>query len=187
MLIIFDLDGTLVKLDDLQFAAYDATLAYFDIDYDLRHMGLGSSIYKKMDKLKSLGYDFDTSEFKVYRDQWVANNVGYYLEYSSELFSEISRLATHHVLCIATNAGRPYTLSVCDILKITPFIKVINTIDEFKPKPAPDMFINCIEKYTMDAIIFEDSDTGISAALQTNAQLIQVTSPSDTIHSLKSL
>lgn len=185
MLIIFDFDGTLVELEEMQNSAYDAVFKEYGINFDIRTIKPGVPITEKMAMLKDMGYEFDEEEFKMSRDLWVLDNVDKYLKFSEELYCVLQTLCSNHVLCIATNGARPYVERATEILNIKSFISKINTIDEFNPKPDPSMFLDCIATFPQSTVIFEDSPSGITAAAQTDATLEVVTGLQDTINKLK--
>ena len=185
MLIIFDFDGTLVELEEMQNSAYDAVFKKYGINFDMRTVNPGVPITEKMTMLKGMGYDFDEAEFKTARDAWVVDNVDKYLEYSEELYNVFQTLYNDHIICIATNAARPYVERATEILKIRAFSSKINTIDEFNPKPDPSMFLDCMHTFPQSTVIFEDSPSGIRAAEQTGATVEVVTGLHDTIDKLK--
>jgi len=184
MLLIFDFDGTLVELEDMQNSAYDAVFRHYDIEFDIRAIKPGVSITQKMDMLETLGYSFDREEFQRMRDAWVVNNVGNYLSYSEPLQSSIKQLSRKHVLAIATNAGKEYVMRALDILEISHYFSKINTFTDYPAKPNPEIFLDCMRAtgFAKDnTVIFEDSPSGIAAAEKTGATIEITTGVIDTL------
>lgn len=166
-LLIFDLDGTLVDCKALHQRAFRTAtgdLVYADSEVE------GLPTVKKIEYLTSLG-------LRVPADAWEQKQrltyelLDTFVKYNDPLWEQMWRLKHHYDLAVCSNATRKFTETVLNILEIKSFMNAgIYTASESIPKPAPDMYLQCIgDRDPATVTIFEDSPVGIEAATRTGA------------------
>lgn len=190
MLIILDLDGTLIETSEMHNMAYDHVFNIMNIEFDIRSVPAGVSITDKIKMIKTLGYDFDDDEFKRIRDEYVTKNLHKYVKFNKELCEVLKELSTTHIVAISTNANYSFTEQVINILEISAYISKVNTIDSFPPKPDSYTFHNIIQTFNVprsNTVIIEDSQMGIKCARDSGATVKPTKGPEDTVTILKRL
>jgi HAD superfamily hydrolase (TIGR01509 family) len=183
-LIIFDLDGVLFESRDMHFTTLNRALmvhGYPPIsteDHHKQYNGLPS-----FKKLQMLGIAGETAE-KILADKqfytrlWLTDNVHpdpslirlfAELEEKKYRIGVVSNAVTETVYAALTALG----------LRDKVFFRVSPGLT-LRPKPAPDMFFNCIataDSTPAETIIVEDSEVGLEAAGQSGAAVLRVDGP----------
>lgn len=179
-LIIVDLDGTLFDTAEVNYLAYKYALGMFG--YDLER--------------KFYQYECDGRNYKDYLPQITRNNDMeliekihkqkkiYYKKYLLEaslnkaLLSILINMSKDSYLALVTTASRKNANDILNYFNLNSlFDVVIAQEDVNNVKPDPEGFIKAMENFDispMNTIIFEDSEIGITAARQTNANIFSI-------------
>lgn len=175
---IFDLDGTLFDTSYVNYYAYKAALK--ELRYDLSHsfyvekwngkyykdflplIVLNTEEIEKIHKLKKKFYC-------KYLDKAVLNE---------HLFAIIESLRGKYHMALVTTASRANCMDILNFYKVSEkFDLIIMQEDVSKPKPDPEGYQKAMKYFSAspeDFIIFEDSEDGIQAALESGACLMKV-------------
>jgi len=182
---IFDLDGLVLDTEPTYFAAWQKaveSMGYHLASESFKTMS-GYHYQKVVETLQTrLGQEFDLDIFKqVGTEYWlnhiheagiaVKKGVIDLLDYAQQ--QEIP-------VCLATNSSAVYAHECLAVAGLTQrFPSVVTFDDVAHGKPAPDIFLKAAEKMQVDirqCIIFEDSTTGVVAALASAAFTVYVPS-----------
>ena len=175
-LAIFDLDGTLVVTDAINFKAYKTALALSGVMLDrsvfdswqgrrwdqfLPEILQTDDMAKVKDvHIKKLGF------YKTFVEDGIMNDI---------LVDMIHGMKESFHVAIVTSASRINCMEILDHLKITElFDRVLTGDDVARPKPDPEGFLKMMSYFECgpeNTIIFEDSPTGVKAAQATGAQV----------------
>lgn len=98
---------------------------------------------------------------------------------SIELVAEIARAAKGDVpLAVASGGPRAIVVPSLEQTSLAPLFDAIVTLDDVPvPKPAPDLFLEAASRLRVEpsaCLVFEDSDTGVAAALAAGMGCIDV-------------
>ncbi len=177
-LAIFDMDGTLYNTNDVNYYAYNEALSKYNINLD---------------------YHFfcqycNGRSYKVFLPQIVENQgiieeihnnkktlYSKYLDkvkLNEHLFNIINLIKKEYKIALVTTASRKNTLDILEYTNKINLFDIILTADEItNPKPDPEGFLlamNKINALPEETIIFEDSDVGIEAAVNTKATVFKI-------------
>ncbi|MFM2587718.1 HAD family hydrolase [Vibrio sp. TBV020] len=184
--LIFDFDGLLVDTESCMFRAWEALMKPYGVDvsplqvaglvgssapatalYNLyrHHSGLSYSDIQIRDKILDLAYQFiaTLSEREGVRD---------YLNYAKQ-----KRLK----LALATSSEREHYFPILQRLNLDHYFDCFTGAEEIAPerrKPCPDVYLTSLEKLGVSAhqaIAFEDSPPGITAARSADISTVVVT------------
>ena len=97
----------------------------------------------------------------------------------NDTVSALEVIAKHPMkMALATSASKASSALVLDRLNARRFFQSVTTGEDVKnAKPAPDLFLHAIQSLdcdTNDAVIIEDSQSGIDAALASGAKVLSV-------------
>lgn len=177
-LAIFDLDGTLFDTGRVNFYAYEAALRLYGY-------GMKEGYYKEFCEgrnyrafLPSIVSDPELIEL-IHKDKIKLYTS--YLQYSrlnDHLFSLIQLINTEYHIAIVTTASKK---NCDDILtyfhKESLFDYIVSQEDVVNIKPDPEGFFNAMNFFHVSSaqtLIFEDSDIGIQAGLDSGAKVLKV-------------
>ncbi|MEP3844720.1 MAG: HAD family phosphatase [Paracoccaceae bacterium] len=92
----------------------------------------------------------------------------------------ISKLDPTMPMAVGTNAEVSVAkASLHAIGLIHRFVHTATVSDGLAPKPAPDIYLNCARNLGVpisQTLVFEDSDSGVAAALAANLDVVQIIS-----------
>lgn len=178
--IIFDCDGTLVESSEVHFRSFlsAAKAQGFELDRDWYYDRTGldrNSLFEAFSE--AFAPEFDIAEACV-------NSISYFVEHS-DLVQPIALvqnlvidLAGSYALAVATNAERQVAKASLKSVDLwDQFSILVSVSDGVPPKPAPDMFLKAAELLHTpinQALVFEDSNEGVKAALNAGMDVIQV-------------
>mgnify|MGYP003973955499 CR=1 FL=1 len=176
MLLIFDLDGTLVDCKDLhqqgfRSAVYEVCpFAKFEDD---EIEGLPTT--KKIDYLRYKGYDIPdiVDTLKKHNTNLYFES---YIQFNKEMLDHFDRLHKKYKLALASNSRSEFVFRCMNILKLWHF-EIVLSRDYGPAKPDPWMYNKCMKicKESPDqTYIFEDSPVGIEGALKTGAKVVEI-------------
>jgi HAD superfamily hydrolase (TIGR01509 family) len=177
---IFDMDGTLINLENLNHTSYSNTIKeYFDMEIsndEYQRYFSGTKTAKAFKGyLESKGIkEYDVDELiKHFRKQKRYNlennfdNSVKLIEGAKEYLTVLKSMDKKLVL--ATSTIKDFVEIIVNKLDIQKYFDTIITAEDItKGKPNPDIFLLALNKSGFskeEAVIFEDSKNGISAAL----------------------
>ncbi len=184
-LVIFDLDGVLLDSCNLHFETLNTALrecvgenaVLSRVDHENLYNGLSTRM-----KLKKMGLLPALQEAVFVRKQELTAEAVKILPARPELHAMITSLRVRgmSVWC-ASNCIRATVESALKSLGIRLlFDGVLSNEDVAHPKPSPDMYLRCMELTGVpaeDTLIFEDSYTGLRAAVASGARVWRVPHP----------
>lgn len=176
--VITDFDGTLVNTFQANYNAYKETFSKFDKTltpekykecFGLRYdalcdaLNVDKNIRKEIKELKKLYYKKYFSYMKV--------NVN--------LLKFIKLCKENNVMtCIASTASKDNLYNVIDYFQIEDYFDIIIAGEDVsKGKPDPEIYNIALSKIgcnSNEAIVFEDSETGVNAAIAANIPYIKI-------------
>ena len=180
--IIFDMDGLLLDTEKLSYQSFISTAAAYDqtFQFDDYRQLIGRNAKTGIEILRRLlPAGIDAAKFK---DDWLD-------VYRQLLDHHIDvKPGAHHLLAclakmqfpraVATSSSGTKARAILDRVGLWQFIPHLTGGDEVKAgKPAPDVYLDAAKKLGVDAprcIAFEDSETGITAALAAGMRVIQI-------------
>ncbi len=171
---LFDLDGTIVKTDNIYFKVwYDILLEY--------NIVLTLNIYKQYIQGHSDSYALDN--LNINKDYYNLDDISFkkdilFIKYSDNIeliegaYNFIKKIKkTGNRICIVTNCNKLSAECIINKTKLYKYIDyLITSNDVDKPKPNPDPYIKAMKLLNVQSnkcIIFEDSKTGLISALST--------------------
>jgi HAD superfamily hydrolase (TIGR01509 family) len=181
--ILFDLDGTLANTDPIHFAVWQDILTYYHISIDRafyrqRISGkTNSEIVKDILPNLSLESAWQLATEKEERYRRLAATLQ-----PMPGLPKILELIDNAALkkAVVTNAPKENAVHMLDTLRLTyTFPTVILAEDAPPGKPDPAPYLLALERLAIDsreAIVFEDSTTGIQAAVRAGIYTIGITS-----------
>lgn len=177
-LAMFDLDGTLYDTRKVNFMAYQAALKGFgfSLDMDFFYKKCNGRHYKVFLPV-IMGDIKDIDEVNRIKKEL-------YPKYLSDalvnlpLFTIIKQLKEQYYTAVVTTASRKNCEDILKYFGHTELFDLIISGDDTKnKKPDPEGYIKCMDYFKIDpqdAIIFEDSPTGIEAAIKSKASVFTV-------------
>lgn len=171
---LFDLDGTLVLTDDLYFNVWKDILKEFGIN--LTHTLFIDHIQGKNDQsvVKSLMLPVSPNYISQRKD----NSMIHYLknikliQYADKYILDL--MSKGHPIAIVTNSNRLTAKSILEYFNIK-YDLLITSDDISRAKPYPDPYLKALAHFDMinnQAVIFEDSPSGVLSALATSPACI---------------
>lgn len=194
--LIFDLDGTLVDARELHHASFEWALKQQDKDFlltqELKEKLEGKSSINKVILLNEIGYNFDV--MLAYKQKQEHTNLHMHmLKWHPGIPAILDKLSETYNMAIASNARSEFVYGVISLMGITKFDIILsaNFAHVDKRKPDPFLFNKAMTLLSADSAtttIFEDSDTGIKAAEDSDAQyIVRVNCSDDTYEHLEKL
>ncbi|MFA6250450.1 MAG: HAD family phosphatase [Candidatus Shapirobacteria bacterium] len=177
---IFDLDGTLVDTYKANFIAYKKAFGIAGVKFDQEQYkqffgqrfdewaskvmpGKDEKEYKKIKKNKSRFY-IENARMCILNNSLVT-----FLEYVNKI---------GYFTCLTTTASQKNAEGILRYFKIKKlFDYMVFGEDVNQPKPSPECFYLCFKKFGLEpeeCIVFEDSEVGFEAAVNSGAQLIKI-------------
>ena len=178
-LIMVDLDRTLFDTRKMNFLAYEEAIKPFgySIDYDYYCKYCNGRYY--MDFLPQI----TTSDEQVLLKMHDAKKQAYKKHLASarlniSLSELLYSLKSTYKIALVTTASKENTFDILEQFdKKDLFDLILTHEDVSKSKPDPEGYIKAMEHFGVrpdECIVFEDSDTGIEAAVRSGAQCFVV-------------
>ena len=180
--IIFDMDGLLLDTEKLSYESFlttaDAYEQTFQFD-DYRQL-IGRNAKTGIDILRTmLPVTIDAAKFK---DEWLdvyRQLLEDHIEVkpgAQQLLAYLEKMQIPRA--VATSSSGSKARAILDRVGLWQYIPHLTGGDEVKEgKPAPDVYLDAAKKLGVNAprcIAFEDSETGITAALAAGMRVIQI-------------
>jgi HAD superfamily hydrolase (TIGR01509 family) len=189
-LIIFDLDGVLIETKQIHFAALNKAIAKYDsnsvISWD-EHLSQfdGLKTQQKLDKLtveRGLSIEFHKLIWEDKQKFTLENLIG--VKENRQLIDLFRNLSNKDLkIACCSNSIRTTVEVVLRRLSIIEFFDlIISNEDVLNSKPHPEMYWNCISKFSVvaeETLILEDSPIGLLAATRTNAHILRIADPKE--------
>ncbi|HEY0870530.1 MAG TPA: HAD-IA family hydrolase [Acidothermaceae bacterium] len=182
--LIFDFDGLLVDTESTALRAWREQFAVHELDFPLdtwhRYIGSQGSQEAMLAAIREGGVDFDDAELRAdWRKRHNAIAAVEPLRPGVAAFLDEAITAGSH-LAIASSATRDWLDDHLERLGIRPLFDVVCARDNGRVKPAPDIYLAALAglKASADnAIAFEDSPNGITAAKGAGLMCVAVPNP----------
>jgi len=194
MSLLFDLDGTLVKTDEIYFKVWSTILSDFNVTlthemfesciqgntdtYAMKRLQISNTLYN----IDNISKQKDELFSKYIHDIKVIDGVYSFIKGHKKL--------GYHI-CIVSNCNRQTCEDIIKYLKIDKYINYIIIGNECaRSKPYPDPYLKAISllKTTSDkCIIFEDSKPGLLSAMDVLPYQIVGINNGTNLHILKEL
>lgn len=177
-LALFDLDGTLFDTRVVNYCAYRDALKLFGIELDSEYFmtKCNGRHYTEFLPLVMGGTDHLEEVHHAKKNAYAANLDK--ARQNKQLFDMIKAMKERYFVAVVTTASRKNTVDIlCYFGYENLFDSLVTQEDITKPKPDPQGFLLCMERFEVGAthtIIFEDSDVGIAAARATGAAVLVV-------------
>jgi HAD superfamily hydrolase (TIGR01509 family) len=179
-LLIFDLDGTLADTSPIHARAFSTALAPLGITVDYpRIAGLATSLAMER-LLAGAGQRTHSSQIAalVAAKRAAARTDLANVREVEGATAFIELAGRHHRLALCTSAGHPTAEATLAALGLAGrFDPMITADDVASAKPSPEGFLAVLERAQVapaDALVFEDSDAGLTAARVAGLDAIRV-------------
>jgi len=180
--IIFDMDGLLLDTEKLSYQSFISTAATYDqtFQFDDYRQLIGRNAKTGIEILRRiLPTGIDAAKFK---DDWLdvyRQLLDHHIDVKPGAHHLLACLAKMQVpRAVATSSSGTKARAILDRVGLWQYIPHLTGGDEVKAgKPAPDVYLDAAKKLGVDAprcIAFEDSETGITAALAAGMRVIQI-------------
>ncbi len=167
---IFDCDGTLVDSMPLHMDAWRHTFRHFRIDMDENFL-FSLRGMKEVDIVKSYNLTYGTN---LEPEVTVRKKHDYFEQHIASVkpIPEVAAIAKEHFgkipLAVVSGSMRKIVHRELQVTGLFALFEVILTAeDPFKPKPAPDAFLEAARRMHVEprfCQVFEDGDAGLEAA-----------------------
>lgn len=197
-LVIFDLDGVLVRAKEIHFDAFNDSLRSIDPDLVIsynEHLNFYDGL-KTRDKLKLLtekkGLSPNSYEIIWKEKQRITSEKVKTINKDKDLIKMLEFLASQDIkIACCSNSIRKSVYTILSRLGIIHFFDFILCNEDVKnAKPHPQMYWEAMSFFSInpeDTLIVEDSPHGLLAAQRSGAHSLRVKDPSDlTIQKVKS-
>ncbi|ESS72611.1 HAD-superfamily hydrolase, subfamily IA, variant 3 [Methyloglobulus morosus KoM1] len=182
---IFDLDGLVLDTEPTYFAAWQKTVETmgFQLEPALFRTLSGFHYQGVKTQLQAwLGQEFDLQAFdQLGKEIWRHHVHEQGIQVKPGVIALLDYARQQGIpICLATNSLKPYAQECLAVAGLTHrFPTMVTGSDVERAKPAPDIFLKAAEKMQVDirhCVIFEDSPTGVAAAVATDAYTVYVPS-----------
>ncbi len=190
--VLFDFDGTVVKSEKSRFESLNQVLEIYQVEiskkeWNKEYMSLGShEILEKIKEKNNLNFDINDIYLKSKKIRNDIEKKGVDLMPGfRELIEELENLNIKYIICSGGQGEH-----VKELLKQHNLSKIPHFGREAyeNRKPAPDAFLEGLKRIDTkpeETIVFEDSKTGIEAAIKCGCRVFGVnTNPAEKVEQL---
>ena len=181
-LAIFDLDGTLFDTKNVNYNAYQDAIKMVKIEINIDYNDFctlyNGKNYKDFlpkiipniteEQMKNI-HDFKKNIYTKYLDKARKNEL---------LFLMIKEIKEKFYISLVTNASRKNVEDILEKFSIKDLFDLFITQEDIKkPKPSAEGFLKAMDYFKIskeNTIIFEDSEIGIQAAIESGADYVKV-------------
>jgi HAD superfamily hydrolase (TIGR01509 family) len=176
--VCFDLDGTLVKTDDIYFIVWKTILQHYNINLDINvyndYIYGNSDEYVKNVLLKNI--DISLNALKEAKDSEFIKHISSIKIIDGSInFIEKLKNKKYNV-CIVTNCNKLVADTIIEYMNISSNIDLLITSDDCQlKKPDPYPYQKAMQYFNSsprNTIIFEDSKTGLLSAINSKAHIV---------------
>lgn len=180
--VIFDMDGLMVDTEILCYKGYKYFLEGYGVDLtqkDYCYCFAGKSLQNGLLFARDyfqLTYTVEEGrDFFIEKEKELFENDG--VDLKPGLIELLNYLKEHHMkIAMATSSGLERVHKILDSHNVLHYFDAIICGDMVKRgKPAPDIFLKACEELNVsegDALVLEDSETGIQASFSANIPVI---------------
>ena len=180
-LILWDLDGTLINSEHIHYNAGMSAFKQLKISLITTAIGDGVDSKKCFEIFTGLALNCEQN-WQIFRDWEKLTVQNTFNSITSELAIKQSSELVHYfnqlgiTQAVVSNSNRKIIEKSILELNLNKFInKIFSIEDVVNPKPHPEPYLNALQYYnclSQNAIVFEDSETGINAAKKANIKNI---------------
>jgi HAD superfamily hydrolase (TIGR01509 family) len=184
-LIIFDLDGVLIKTKDIHFNALNKALGeQYAISYE-EHLAIydGLKTNQKLEILtKNKGLPPSSYNEIWKKKQSLTIEMLDDIDFNPEIHDTIKKLSKNHKIAVCSNSINKTCIVTLNKLKILNYVDhVLSNEDVSSSKPHPEIFWKAMaltKSLPEETLILEDSPPGLLAAGRSSANVMRITDPS---------
>lgn len=180
--LIFDFDGTLCASEKYYYLSWAKAFASVgheldELEYYRTFSNLGCGPKPEIEKY---GLNATEEQLREIRKEQFARFVE---EGKVLLYPEVSNIITRAKtsglqVCLASNTPKEIIERILMVSKADiAFEHIVGTTKELKRKPAPDVFLRCLELLQVrkeEVLIFEDSEIGLQAAASAGCEAVWI-------------
>lgn len=191
--ILFDMDGVLIDAKDWHYEAMNKALNLFGYNIErYEHLtnydGLPTSVkLRKLSIEKGLPESLHKfiNEMKQKYTMTEIHNKCHPVFIHEYALSKLH--AQGYKIAVCSNSIRKTIETMMDYANLSPYIDaILSNEDVTKSKPDPEIYIKAMEKFKIapqEAIICEDNENGIKAALASGGNLLKIKTTADVNYS----
>jgi beta-phosphoglucomutase len=179
-LALFDLDGTLFNTNKVNYLSYKQALNEegYDLEYEYFAKECNGKLYKEfLPKIIETDDEELLQKLHKRKKELYSTNLGQALA-NLHLFNIAKSLKEDYYLAVVTTASKKNTFDILDFYNKTELFDLVLTHDDvINVKPDPEGYIKAMKSFNIDpkdTIIFEDSPSGIEAAVKSGANVFVV-------------
>lgn len=187
--VLFDLDGVLVDAREWHYIALNRALNLFGMEISRNDHLITFEGLPTLRKLELLSRDRGLPEslhafINQLKQKYTIEEIYRQCQPSFPIEYAVSRLqAENYKLAVCSNSVRKSVEVMLERSMIIDFFDLLLSNEDVEnPKPAPDMYIQCMKQLAIspeETLIIEDSAVGIEAAQQSGAHVLTVNDVSE--------
>lgn len=177
--LIFDLDGTLLFTKDANFISYKQAFEDLNIriDKDKYDKAFGLRVDEMVKIVAPRATEREIKDVCKKKIYYYRKNIGL-IKPNKVLIDFLKYVKPNYKIALATTASRTNAEYLLEHFKLkSAFDVIVYGEDVIKGKPHPECYTVCIKRCGVEpqeCLIFEDSDVGVQAVLNANANVLRV-------------
>lgn len=178
--LIFDCDGTLVDSMPLHMKAWEDAFKFYNEKFDYDYL----NSLKGMKEIEIIGLYNKKFEMNINAEEMVSKKHELMLKNINHVkpIETVANIAKEYYsklpLAVVSGSVKEIVHKELEVAEIFHLFKTILTADDsFKPKPAPDIFLEAASILNVnpeDCLVFEDGDPGLIAAKNAGMRTVDV-------------
>jgi beta-phosphoglucomutase len=181
--VIFDWDGTLADTKDIVVASFQIVLnqigCYVTDEFIERLIGIGSrNTFKEALKAESVPFDERKIDELVRRKIDVAVGLAHKIKLFDGALEFLESLSGQVKIALASMNDRRIVEKMLEVTSLKRYFEVVITAEDVdKPKPDPEIFLQCTSELAIKpecCVVLEDSVFGVRAAKAARMRCIAV-------------